>query len=136
MWRTLLVLLGVIATLAGVAFLAPRLFQAVDPAPLRSIQSFADTIWWPATGVRVAVYLALGWLIYPGWIDGHRRAALADLNALPAAEMEVEADPTRARIAARLAALAEARRRSYRVFLALLVSDVVLAQLPYFLTTL
>ncbi len=134
MWRTLLVLLGVIATLAGVAFLAPRLFQAVDPAHLRSIQSFADTIWWPATGVRVAVYLALGWFVYPGWIDGHRRAALADLNALPAAKVEVEADPTRARIAARLRLLDRACQRKHWVFLALAASDVVLAQLPYFLT--
>jgi hypothetical protein len=131
MGRKLFILLGVIASLAAATFLAPKLLQTVNGSQLHSIQSLTDTIWWPATLLRIAVYSVLSGIVYPAWIDGHRRAALGDLNALPATGRDSAADAVRARVESRLAALARARQRGPWVFSALMASELALAQLPY-----
>ena len=42
-----------IAALAAATVLAPQLLQTVNGSQLHSIQSLTDTIWWPATLLRI-----------------------------------------------------------------------------------
>ncbi len=132
MWRKMGIVAGVVVALAGVTFLAPRLLQTVNTGHLNTLQSMTDTIWWPATLARVGVYAVLGWLVYPAWIDGHRRQVHDTLATLPGDRAETAA--SRAQLAARLAVLASARTRGHWIFLSLVGSDLLIAQLPYYLT--
>jgi len=72
--------------------------------------------------------------VYPAWIDRQRSAVIGERDALPAAEQAPETASRRARLKTRLHILDRARPRKRWVFLALVASDVVLAQLPYLLT--
>lgn len=131
MWRKMGIVAGVIVALAGVAFLAPRLLQTVNTSHLNTLQSLTDSIWWPATVVRIGVYAVLGWLVYPAWVDGHRRQAQDTLATLPVDQ--ADAAEARARLTTRLAVLATARTRGHWIFLSLVFSDLLIAQLPYYL---
>ena len=126
--------LGVLLLLAAVAFGAPRLLQSVGVARLHSLQALTDAIWWPATALRWGIALVLAWVGYPAWLDRQRAAALRERGALPAADQAPETESRRARLETRLRVLDRARPRQHWVFLALVASDVALAQLPYFLT--
>lgn len=126
--------LGVLLLLAGVAFGAPRLLQSVSVAHLHSMQTLTDTIWWPATALRCGIAFLLAWGVYPAWIDRQRSAVIGERDALPAAEQAPVTASRRAQLETRLRILDRARQRKRWVFLALAASDVVLAQLPYFLT--
>lgn len=126
--------LGVLALLAAIAFGAPRLLQSVSGARLHGMQALTDAIWWPATALRCGIAFLLAWGVYPAWIDRQRSAAIRECNTLPAADQAPETASRRARLETRLRVLDRARRWQGRVFLALVASDVVLAQLPYLLT--
>ena len=126
--------LGVLALLAAVACGAPRLLQSVSGARLHSLQALTDAIWWPATALRGGIALLLAWGVYPAWIDRQRAAVSRERDALPAADPAPETESRCAQLETRLRVLDRARRWQGRVFLALVASDVVLAQLPYFLS--
>ena len=134
MGRKIGIALGVLLLLAGVAFGAPRLLQSVSVARLHSLQALTDAIWWPATALRWGIALLLAWGVYPAWLDRQRAAVSGERDALPAAEQAPETESRRAQLETRLRVLDRARPRQHWVFLALVASDGLLAQLPYFLT--
>lgn len=134
MGRQFGIALGVVAVLAAVAFGAPHLLQSISPTRLQGMQSLTDTLWWPATALRWGIALLLAWVGYPAWIDRQRAAALQERDALPAADQAPETESRRAQLETRLRVLDRARPRQHWVFLALVASDGLLAQLPYFLT--
>ena len=126
--------LGVLLLLAGVAFGAPRLLQSVSVTHLHSMQTLTDTIWWPATALRWGIALLLAWGVYPAWIDRQRSTVRGERDALAAEDPTPAIESRRAQLETRLHLLDQARQRRSGVFLALVASDVVLAQLPYLLT--
>ena len=128
--------LGVLLLLAGVAFGAPRLLQSVSVARLHSLQALTDAIWWPATALRWGIALLLAWGVYPAWLDRQRSTVRGERDALAAEDPTPEIESRRAQWETRLHLLDRARQRRYGVFLALVASDVVLAQLPYLSTKL
>ena len=128
--------LGVLLLLAAVAFGAPRLLQSVSVARLHSLQALTDAIWWPATALRWGIALLLAWGVYPAWLDRQRSTVRGGRDALAAEDPTPEIESRRARLETRLHLLDRARQRRYGVFLALVASDVVLAQLPYLSTKL
>ena len=126
--------LGVLLLLAGVAFGAPRLLQSVSVTRLQGMQALTDAIWWPATALRWGIAFLLAWGVYPAWIDRQRSTVGRERDALAAEDYTPEIESRRAQLETRLHILDQARQRRSGVFLALAASDVVLAQLPYFLT--
>lgn len=106
--RTLLVpiLLGVSAGV--LVLIGSTLLQALDPARLADLDRLVETIWWPATALRCAVYALLAWGVFPRWAARRPAGGVDD--------------------AARRRRL---RGRAPRVFAGLLGGDLLLAQLPY-----
>ena len=126
--------LGVLLLLAGVAFGAPRLLQSISVTHLHSMHTLTDTLWWPATALRWGIAFLLAWGVYPAWIDRQRSTFGGERDALAAQASTPEIESRCAQLETRLHRLDQARQRRSGVFLALAASDVVLAQLPYFLT--
>jgi hypothetical protein len=98
------------------------------------MQTLTDTIWWPATALRWGIALLLAWGVYPAWIDRQRSTVRGERDALAAEDPTPAIESRRAQLETRLHLLDQARQRRSGVFLALVASDVVLAQLPYLLT--
>jgi len=131
MRKTLLSVALLLAALALVALLAPPFLQTVPPERVAGVGSFVDRIWWPATAVRLGVYAGLAGLVFP-WLV-HQR--LADVQR-EQAQLDLDSPSARAtanRLALQRAHLARVLNRARWVFIAFLVSDGVLAQLPYYL---
>ena len=119
------------AVLAAVAVLGPMWLKALTPDRLAATNTWIDRIWWPATGLRGAVYGVLAFVIYPLWVSRHARAPRARLQALPPVGVNPQADQEREGWMARLEHLTRAARRGPWVLLGFLISDGVLAQFPY-----
>ncbi len=129
--RTLLFGVMVGVALVGIAYLGPYLVDTLTPARLATTQTFIEQIWWPATGLRLAVYVVLAFGVYPAWVRGHTRAPKAQQCALPPVGVDAWADQERRRLEARLQHLVRAEQRGFWVFLGFLISDLLLAQIPY-----
>lgn len=131
--RKLVTAVLLLAALIAIAYLGPRLVRTLTPDRLAAVDDLLAAIWWPATGLRLAVYALLAWGVYPAWVAGHARAPAARRAALPPAGLDPAADAERARLTARLAHLARAGRRQRPVFVLFLASELLLAQFPYWL---
>ena len=123
----LLLLLG----LGAVGVFGPWVVNVITPTRLADTGQLIDQIWWPATGLRVAVYVVLAWGVYPLWVEGRRRPLIARLEALSGMDDEAVWPEEQAALRAQLAQLDRARQRQWGVFALFLVSDLLLAQGPY-----
>lgn len=131
--RALGTVLLLLAALAVAAALGPAVVTTMTPDRLSAADDLIARIWWPATALRVAVYVLLAWGVYPLWVGGHHRAARARRGRLPPRGEDPAADWDRMAWDARLDQLARAARRQPRVFGLFLAGDLVLAQFPYWL---
>lgn len=122
-----------LALLAAVSALGPRVARTVTPDRLAAAQDLIDHIWWPAGALRLAVYILLAWVIYPAWVRERAREPAARRNRLPPPGVDAAADAWRERLDARLDHLNRAASRQHPVFWMLLAGDLIFAQLPYWL---
>lgn len=120
----------VLMALAAVAVLGPMLLKALTPDRLAATNTLIDRIWWPATGLRCAVYVVLAFVVYPLWVRGRRRDVEARYRVVRLTGVNL-AEGKGAWLAARLEHLTQAAQRGPWVLLGFLISDGVLAQFPY-----
>ena len=129
-WRILsrraLTLVGILMACVVIAYLGPIVLRKMAPPHLAVAEGVIERIWWPATALRGVVYAVLAWGVYPAWV---RMRLTARQAVMPPAGTEKE----HAVHEAHLAHLHRAAQRQIDVFGLLLISDLILAQFPYWL---
>lgn len=104
---------------SALALSAAVLVQTLPAEQFSGIHPLIERIWWPATAIRIAIYALLAAVVYPRWVNRH----------LPPVALGGEKQAWQARALQRH----RAQRRAPIVFIALLASDGLWAQWPYWL---
>ena len=149
--RLLFFLVGLLLACGAIAFLGPRLLHTMNPAHLAVAEDVIGQIWWPATVVRLLVYVLLALGVYPAWVRMRRAAWESAQSSWAATEMvegiaatetpeTTEMPEVTPADAAAQAAVVQGRahfdraaQRQAVVFGGLLLSDLLLVQFPYWL---
>ncbi len=101
---------------SALALSASVLVKTLPAEQLSGMHLLIERIWWPATAIRIVIYALLAAVVYPRWVNRH----------LPPLALGSEEQ-------ARALQRHRARKRAPIVFIALLASDGLWAQWPYWL---
>lgn len=121
--------------------LAGFLFNWIGEDGAKSIDSTLDELWWPATLLRGLTYLALSLAVFPYLVkqavdtNQHYIDELNQAKAKAKAYNEEEAYLVNElkHAYAKAQALAKLRQQGYLILLLLILVDVILVQLPFWL---
>ncbi|MCB1713522.1 MAG: hypothetical protein KDK04_09970 [Candidatus Competibacteraceae bacterium] len=121
----------IVLALMAVALLAPQLLHTVSPERVVGMDSVVDRIWWLATALRLCVYAALSWLVFP-WLVRQRLAGIE--RACGQLTEAFRGPQVVHHWVLQKAHLQRVLGRSRWVFVTFLAGDLLLAQLPYSLS--
>ncbi len=129
--RMVMMMVLLLAALVVLGFVGSMIKQIITPDNVHGMDQFIDRIWWPASAGRLVIYVLLAWLVFPLVVRRRAQLILIQLDKLATTGEESSAE--RPVWQARLQHLHRVGRRTHWVFLALLASDLVMAQFPYWL---
>ncbi len=129
--RIVMMMVLLLAALVVLGLVGSMIKQIITPDNVHGMDQFIDRIWWPASAGRLVIYALLAWLVFPLVVRRREQHALAQLNRL--ANAEEESTDEWSVWHAHRQHLQRVGRRAPWVFLALVGSDLVMAQFPYWL---
>ncbi len=129
--RIVLMVVLLLVALAVLGWVGSMIPQIISPDHTHGMGQFIDRIWWPASAVRFVVYVVLAWLVFPRVVRQREQHALTQLDRLASAEEESTDEWSTWHT--HWQHLQRVSHRTHWVFLALVGSDLMMAQFPYFL---